>query len=72
MGAPAAQVPVDEGPVPQLDLSRAIASITDTTKLYTESNLPPSLPTPHKRWVPRLSPPAPHEPHSYFPMSLYQ
>ncbi|KAF8345815.1 21 kDa subunit of NADH dehydrogenase [Amanita rubescens] len=77
MGAPATQASVSEGCVPSapklaLDLSQAIASITETAKLYTESKLPPSLPTPHKRWVPRLSHPAPHEPHSYFPMSLYQ
>ncbi|KAF8738062.1 hypothetical protein AX14_012038 [Amanita brunnescens Koide BX004] len=77
MSAPAVQAPGSEGSVssalsPPLDLSRAIASVADTAKLYTESKLPPSLPTPHKRWVPRLSPPAPHEPHSYFPMSLYQ
>lgn len=55
-----------------LDLAAAIASITSKEQVYSDSRLPPALPTPNKRWVPKLSPPAPHEPHSYFPMSLYR
>ncbi|KIM40156.1 hypothetical protein M413DRAFT_446313 [Hebeloma cylindrosporum] len=55
-----------------LDLSEAIATITSQTQVYTESKLPPALPIPHNRWVPRQSPNAPHDEHSYFPMVLYQ
>ncbi|KAF8200843.1 NUZM, NADH-ubiquinone oxidoreductase 21.3 kDa subunit [Pholiota molesta] len=55
-----------------LDLAAAIASITSKEQVYSDSRLPPALPTPYKRWVPKLSPPAPHEPYSYFPMSLYR
>ncbi|KDR75920.1 hypothetical protein GALMADRAFT_97951 [Galerina marginata CBS 339.88] len=55
-----------------LDLSEAIAAITSTAKVYSESKLPPALPVPHKRWVPQLAPPAPHDPNAYFPMLLYR
>ncbi|KAF8625407.1 hypothetical protein AX15_005372 [Amanita polypyramis BW_CC] len=76
MAIPATQE-VDGGSVSStaerpLDLSQAIAVVTQGTKVYTESKLPPSFPTSYKRWVPRLSPPPPHDPYSYFPMSLYQ
>ncbi|KAF9268868.1 21 kDa subunit of NADH dehydrogenase [Marasmius fiardii PR-910] len=55
-----------------MDLSAAIATITASTKVYTESKLPPKLPIPHKRWVPERAPDAPHDPHAYFPMLLYK
>jgi len=55
-----------------LELSEAIAIITGATKVYSESKLPPALPIPHKRWVPQLSPDAPHDQFAYFPMSLYR
>ncbi|TFK25720.1 21 kDa subunit of NADH dehydrogenase [Coprinopsis marcescibilis] len=56
----------------QVDLSEAIATVTKTDKIYTESRLPPALPTPFSKWNPELSPPPPHAPHSFFPMSLYR
>lgn len=59
-------------PKPAMELSAAIATITATNKVFSESNLPPSLPIPHKRWRPVQSPDAPHPPYSYFPMSLYK
>ncbi|KAK2463290.1 hypothetical protein APHAL10511_004945 [Amanita phalloides] len=46
---PSATRQVREAPPHQLDLSEAIASIA-RTELYTESRLPPTLPTPHKPW----------------------
>ncbi|ESK85213.1 nadh-ubiquinone oxidoreductase kda subunit [Moniliophthora roreri MCA 2997] len=55
-----------------VDLTQAISTITASTKVYTESQLPPSLPTPHKRWIPERSLDAPHDPHSYFPMTLWK
>ena len=55
-----------------LDLTGAIASITLSQKVYTESKLPPALPTPYKRWNPERAPDAPHDPHVYFPMDLYR
>ncbi|KAF8798735.1 NUZM, NADH-ubiquinone oxidoreductase 21.3 kDa subunit [Phlegmacium glaucopus] len=55
-----------------LDLSEAIAAITTTAQVYSESRLPPVLPTPYKRWVPEVAPAAPHAEHSYFPMTLYR
>lgn len=64
------EVPVVAQKTPEL--SEAIATITGATKVYSESKLPPTLPIPHKRWVPRLSPDAPHDQFAYFPMSLYQ
>ncbi|KAF9024814.1 hypothetical protein BDZ89DRAFT_1040878 [Hymenopellis radicata] len=54
----------------EMGLAEAIATITAKTKVYTESKLPPSLPTAYKRWVPEQSPDAPHPPYTYFPMSL--
>jgi hypothetical protein len=59
-------------PAPVLDLSEAIAAITTAAQVYSESRLPPVLPTPYKRWVPEVAPPAPHDEHSYFPMTLYR
>ncbi|KAF8973298.1 21 kDa subunit of NADH dehydrogenase [Flammula alnicola] len=66
----ASGVPATERKV--LDLSEAIATVTSTAQVYSESKLPPALPIPHKRWVPEQSPNAPHDEHSYFPMSLYR
>ncbi|KAG7098536.1 hypothetical protein E1B28_000472 [Marasmius oreades] len=59
-------------PRERMDLSAAIATITSSTKVYTESKLPPKLPTPYKRWVSERAPDAPHDPHAYFPMLLYK
>ena len=55
-----------------LELSEAIATITSAAQVYSESKLPPALPTPYVRWSPKLSPPPPHDEHGYFPMSLYR
>ncbi|GLB37092.1 putative nadh-ubiquinone oxidoreductase [Lyophyllum shimeji] len=55
-----------------VDLTEAISTITIANKVYTESKLPPSIPTHHKRWVPERAADAPHDPHSYFPMDLYK
>ncbi|EAU91628.1 hypothetical protein CC1G_09310 [Coprinopsis cinerea okayama7 len=55
----------------KVELADAIATITKDNQVYTEAKLPPALPTPYKKWEPSLSPPPPHNPHSYFPMSLY-
>jgi hypothetical protein len=57
------------GPV---ELTEAIASITTAQKVYSESKLPPTLPVPHKRWVPEPAPDVPHDQHAYFPMSMYK
>ncbi|KDQ57611.1 hypothetical protein JAAARDRAFT_58199 [Jaapia argillacea MUCL 33604] len=53
-----------------VDLASTITSITSTRKVFTEAKLPPGLPIPHKRWIPQETENAPHDPHSYFPMSL--
>ncbi|PCH43875.1 NADH dehydrogenase 21 kDa subunit [Wolfiporia cocos MD-104 SS10] len=55
-----------------LDLTEAIATISTAAKVYSESKLPPSLPTPNKRWTPERTADAPHDPHVYFPMLLYK
>ncbi|KAH9485372.1 NADH-ubiquinone oxidoreductase 21.3 kDa subunit [Psilocybe cubensis] len=74
--APAVAAPAEGAGVPAakpvVDLAEAITAITSTAKVYSEAKLPPSLPVPHKRWVPKLSPPPPHPEHTYFPMSLYR
>ncbi|KAF9478607.1 21 kDa subunit of NADH dehydrogenase [Pholiota conissans] len=66
----ASAVPVEGSKA--LDLAAAIASITSKEVVYSDVRLPPTLPTPNKRWVPKLSSDAPHEAYSYFPMSLYR
>jgi len=33
-------------------------------------SLPPTPPTPFKRWIPERAPDAPHDPNAYFPMIL--
>jgi len=51
-------------------LGLAIATLHSAGKAYSESRPPPTPATPFKRWTPQFSPPAPHDPHAYFPMSL--
>jgi len=51
------------------DLTAAIATFA-AGRRFTESKLPPSLPTSFKRWTPEKAPDAPHDPHAYFPMDL--
>ncbi len=53
-----------------LDLSAAIATITSTAKVYSESKLPPSVPVAYKNWVPKLADAPDHR--GYFPMLLYK
>ncbi|KAK0454829.1 NUZM, NADH-ubiquinone oxidoreductase 21.3 kDa subunit [Armillaria borealis] len=72
VAAPAEGEQAVAAPKPAMELSAAIATITATNKVFSESNLPPSLSIPHKRWRPVRSPDAPHPPYSYFPMSLYK
>ncbi|KAL5485038.1 hypothetical protein ACEPAI_7680 [Sanghuangporus weigelae] len=66
--ADGASVPATRAP--PVDLTAAIATIANARKVYSESHLPPILPIPYKRWKPQLTENAPHDPHSYFPMSL--
>ncbi|KAI0081897.1 NADH dehydrogenase 21 kDa subunit [Panus rudis PR-1116 ss-1] len=63
-----ASVPATE--TKSVDLTEAIATITTARKAYSESNLPPVLPTANKRWQPERAPDAPHDPTVYFPMLL--
>ena len=78
VAAPAEEVKeADKASVPAavkepLDLTAAISSINSAKKVFSESKLPPSLPTSHKRWVPEQAPDAPHDPNAYFPMLLYK
>ncbi|KAF9650858.1 NADH dehydrogenase 21 kDa subunit [Thelephora ganbajun] len=51
-------------------LTQAISTIASRGKIFTESNLPPKLPTSYPRWNPTYSEDAPHDPNSYFPMKL--
>ncbi|EJD03298.1 NADH dehydrogenase [Fomitiporia mediterranea MF3/22] len=66
--AEGASVPATRAPA--VDLTAAIATITDARKAYSESRLPPTPPIAHRRWRPQDAPDAPHDPHAYFPMSL--
>ncbi|KAI0305689.1 NADH dehydrogenase 21 kDa subunit [Multifurca ochricompacta] len=54
----------------QLGLSEAVSTINAARKAYSTSVLPPTPPTPFKRWVPERAPDAPHDPNAYFPMIL--
>lgn len=56
----------------EVDLADAIVKITKENKVYTESRLPPALPTPYAKWKPQLSEDAPHTPYTYWPMVLYR
>ncbi|KAJ3517205.1 hypothetical protein NLJ89_g660 [Agrocybe chaxingu] len=57
----------------ELALSDAIAAITSTAKVYSESRLPPALPVSHRRWVPQSIPRSSSMTStSYFPMLLYR
>ena len=51
-------------------LTEAISTIASRGKVFTESSLPPKLPTSFPRWNPAYSEDAPHDPNSYFPMKL--
>jgi len=65
---PKSDVPAVESVIP--DLTSAIATISSTAKAYSASKLPPTPPSVHT-WKPQRMPDAPHNPHAYFPMSLY-
>jgi hypothetical protein len=52
------------------DLSETITSLASSRKVFSKSNLPPTLATPFKKWVPQQVEDAPHDPHAYFPMIL--
>ncbi|KAI0051897.1 21 kDa subunit of NADH dehydrogenase [Auriscalpium vulgare] len=76
-GSPSVAAPgADSTTVPAaaktVDLTEAIATITSASKAYSERQLPPTPPTPFKRWVPERAEDAPHDPHAYFPMHLYK
>ncbi|TCD64162.1 hypothetical protein EIP91_004475 [Steccherinum ochraceum] len=64
------QASVPAAPKEPVDLTAAIATVTSTAKAFSETHLPPTLPTAFKRWVPEFAPDAPHDPDSYFPMKL--
>ncbi|KAF9531609.1 21 kDa subunit of NADH dehydrogenase [Crepidotus variabilis] len=68
-GAQKTEVPAVKKSV---DLSEAIASITANAQVYSETKLPPALPTPFKRWSPHLSPPPPQDHYFELPMVLYR
>ncbi|EKM54264.1 uncharacterized protein PHACADRAFT_97480 [Phanerochaete carnosa HHB-10118-sp] len=53
-----------------VDLTAAIFTITQASKIFSESKLPPSFPTSFKRWKAERAEDAPHDPSSYFPMLL--
>ena len=57
-------------PAQNLSLSDAIGTINAARKAYSTSALPPTPPTPFKRWIPERAPDAPHDPNAYFPMIL--
>lgn len=60
--APAAREPVD--------LPTAIATVSLAQQTFSASRLPPSYPTSYGRWRAVPAEDAPHDPHSYFPMSM--
>ncbi|KAJ3521068.1 hypothetical protein NMY22_g12471 [Coprinellus aureogranulatus] len=68
-GAEKADVPAK---TEEVDLADAIVKITKENKVYTESRLPPTLPTPYAKWKPQVSEDAPHTPYSYWPMVMYR
>ncbi|KAL0956590.1 hypothetical protein HGRIS_002728 [Hohenbuehelia grisea] len=63
---------IPAAPKEVLDLAAAIATVTGSTKVYTETQLPPSLPTSFKRWIPERAPDAPHAEHTYWPMVMWK
>ena len=63
-----ATTPVAPTQVPEL--TDAIATIYTEKPMYTEGSFPPSLPSAFKKWKPQAAPNAPHDPNSYFPMTL--
>lgn len=57
-----------EPPAPQ-ELTQTITKLA-SSKVFSESNLPPAITTPYKKWRPQRAEDAPHDPHAYFPMIL--
>lgn len=55
-----------------LELTAAIAKVNAGKQIFSESNLPPKLPTAFKRWIPERAPEVPHDPNAYFPMVLFK
>ncbi|QRV79475.1 NADH-ubiquinone oxidoreductase 21,3 kDa subunit [Ceratobasidium sp. AG-Ba] len=82
LGAPAAQavsapsddkekssVPAEATSPAPVELTEAIAKLSSSRKGFSASNLPPA--PPFKKWNPVRSEDAPHDPKTYWPMSLY-
>ncbi|KAA1471665.1 NUZM, NADH-ubiquinone oxidoreductase 21.3 kDa subunit [Dentipellis sp. KUC8613] len=57
-------------PTPSVDLTEAINTVLAARPTFSETNIPPALPTAFKKWVPERAPDAPHDPNAYFPMLL--
>jgi len=77
IAAPAEGQESDKSSVPAtakepMELTAAIATVTSAAKAFSESKLPPALPSPNKRWIPERTADAPHDPSAYFPMLLYK
>jgi len=61
---------VSNAPKPAVDLTSAIATVSATTPVFSQSKLPPSFTVSYPRWIPQDAPDAPHDPAAYFPMIL--
>ncbi|KAF9071706.1 21 kDa subunit of NADH dehydrogenase [Rhodocollybia butyracea] len=59
-------------PQEPLDLAAAISKVSESTQVYSESKLPPTLTNAYPKWVPQRSPGAPQGEYDYFPMHLYK
>ena len=70
LGTDATSVTAQQQQQQQLNLTEAIGAISTARKTYSASSLPPTPPTPFKRWIPERAPDAPHDPNAYFPMIL--
>ncbi|KAE9411534.1 21 kDa subunit of NADH dehydrogenase, partial [Gymnopus androsaceus JB14] len=55
-----------------VELAAAISKITESTKVYSESKLPPTLPIAYPRWRPEKTEDVPRPQHAYFPMHMYK
>jgi len=72
VAAPGGSASVPAASAAPQELTAAIATISSGRAIYSESNLPPKLPTPFKRWRATRTEDAPHDQDSYFPMILYK
>ncbi|KZV95132.1 NUZM, NADH-ubiquinone oxidoreductase 21.3 kDa subunit [Exidia glandulosa HHB12029] len=70
--AVAVSTPAPAAPVALADLTSAISALSAARQTFSETKLPPTPPSSYQRWTLKAGDDIPHDPHAYWPMTLYR